>query len=189
MSQRIDDFKAALVGGGARSNYFRVLPQFPGGIVNTDDTGLGLTALGSFMVKAAAMPSSTIGEVMIPFRGRQLYVAGDRVFEPWTITITNDNNFALRNAFESWMNNINQHVQNTSANGIDASDIASYLQDWTIEHLDKNGDVIKSVTLRGCFPTTLDQIDLSFDNTDTIEEFGATIRYQYRTSNTTDNVG
>jgi hypothetical protein len=87
------------------------------------------------------------------------------------------------------MNNINQHVQNTSANGIDASDIASYLQDWTIEHLDKNGDVIKSVTLRGCFPTTLDQIDLSFDNTDTIEEFGATIRYQYWTSNTTDNVG
>jgi hypothetical protein len=189
MSQRIDDFKAALVGGGARSNYFRVLPQFPGGIVNTDDTGLGLTALGSFMVKAAAMPSSTIGEVVIPFRGRQLYVAGDRTFEPWTITITNDNNFALRNAFESWMNNINQHVQNTSANGIDASDIASYLQDWTVEHLDKNGDVIKSVVLRGCFPTTLDQIDLSFDNTDTIEEFGATIRYQYWTSNTTDNVG
>lgn len=189
MSQRIDDFKAALIGGGARPNYFRVLPQFPGGVENTDDTGLGLTALGSFMIKTAQLPGSTMGEIPVPFRGRQLYIAGDRTFEPWTITVMNDNNFAIRNAFESWSNNINQHVNNDSAGGIDATDFNSYVQDWTVQHLDKAGGVIKEIVLRGCFPTTVDAIDLSFDTTDAIEEFTATIRYQYWTSNTTDNVG
>ena len=37
---RIDDFKAALIGGGARANQFRVLPQFPDGVTNTDSTGV-----------------------------------------------------------------------------------------------------------------------------------------------------
>jgi hypothetical protein len=189
MSQRIDDFKSALVGGGARANYFRVIPQFPGGVTNTDDTGLGLEQLGSFMIQTAGLPASTISEIAIPYKGRELYVAGDRTFDVWSITVMNDNNFALRNAFESWMNNINSHVGNESQNGIDAGDINTYIQDWTVEQLNKAGDVVKSYTFRGCFPTGVDEIALDFGSTDTIETFGATIRYQYWTSNTTDNVG
>ena len=87
------------------------------------------------------------------------------------------------------MNNINSHVGNVSENGIDAGDINTYIQDWTVEQLNKAGDVVKSYTFRGCFPTGVDEIALDFGSTDTIETFGATIRYQYWTSNTTDNVG
>ena len=90
---------------------------------------------------------------------------------------------------ESWSNNINTHVGNTSAGGIDATDFSSYVQDWTVEQIGKDGQVSKSITLRGCFPTTIDPIDVSFDTADTISEFTATIRYQFWTSNTTDNVG
>tara|TARA_B100000925_G_C21949401_1_gene448247 strand:- start:572 stop:1138 length:567 start_codon:yes stop_codon:yes gene_type:complete len=186
---RIDDFKAALIGGGARANQFRVLPQFPAGVTNTDSTGLGLVQLGSFMIKTAQLPGSELTEIMVPYRGRELYVPGDRKFQPWTITVINDNNFAIRNAMESWSNNINTHVGNTSAGGIDATDFSSYVQDWTVEQIGKDGQVSKSITLRGCFPTTIDPIDVSFDTADTISEFTATIRYQFWTSNTTDNVG
>jgi len=186
MTLRIDDFKAALIGGGARPNYFRVIPSFPGGVTSTDNTGLGLVQLGSFVIKGAQLPPSTIGEIPVPFRGRQLKVAGDRIFEDWTITIMNDNNFAIRNAFESWMNQINQHVGGTTSLG---TNIQAYIQDWRVEQLDKNNDVQKTYTFRGCFPVQVDPIDMSFDATDTIEEFSCTIAYQYWTSNTTDNVG
>ena len=98
----------------------------------------------------------------------------------------NDNNFAIRNAFESWMNQINQHVNGTTVLG---TNVQSYIQDWRVEQLDKSNQVQKTYTFRGCFPVQVDPIDMSFDATDTIEEFSATIAFQYWTSNTTDNVG
>lgn len=186
MTLRIDDFKAALIGGGARGNLFRVIPSFPGGVTNTDNTGLGLVQLGSFMIKGAQLPASTIGSVPVFFRGRQLKVAGDRIFEDWTITVMNDNNFAIRNAFESWSNQISAHVDGGAPIGTNVND---YIQDWRVEQLDKNGDVSKTYTIRGCFPIQVDPIEVSYDNTDTIEEFAVTISYQYWTANTTDNVG
>ena len=178
----VDQFKARLTGGGARSNLFQVTMNNPRG-------GLGVDVdadLSSFLCEAAQLPASTVGTIIVPFRGRQLKVAGDRIFEDWTITIMNDNNFAIRNAFESWMNQINQHVGGTTVLG---TNIQAYIQDWKVEQLDKNNQVQKSYTFRGCFPVQVDPIDMSFDATDTIEEFSCTIAYQYWTSNSTDNVG
>ena len=102
----VDDFKAKLTGGGARANLFKATLGFPAYV--TSDV-----SLASFMVKAAQLPSSVISPIMVPFRGRQLQIAGDRTFEPWTITIINDTNFSVRDSFEQWMNGINQHNNNT----------------------------------------------------------------------------
>lgn len=181
---RIDDFKSALRGGGARPNYFQVTPSWPAGapITNAGE----LTRLGSFLIKSASMPNSTTGEIAVPFRGRKLYVAGDREFEPWSISIVNDTDFALRNAFEVWLNYINAHVGGQSA----APDLNSYIADWKIDQLDKaGGAVIKTYVMRGAFPVSMDGIDVSFDAQDEIETFNVTLRYQYWTSDTTDQVG
>ena len=177
----INDFKAKLAGGGARANQFKVTMPFPG----YAQVGGEIEDL-AFLCRATTIPSMDIATIPVPFRGRQLKVAGDRIFEDWTITVMNDNNFAIRNAFESWMNQINQHVGGTTSLG---TNIQAYIQDWRVEQLDKNNDVQKTYTFRGCFPVQVDPIDMSFDATDTIEEFSCTIAYQYWTSNTTDNVG
>ena len=79
----VDDFKSKLIGGGARTNLFQVTPNFPG-------FAGGDVELTSFMCKAASLPASTITNIEVPFRGRKLNIAGDRIFEPWTITIIND---------------------------------------------------------------------------------------------------
>ena len=98
----INDFKATLKGGGARANQFQVTLPFP-----------GFAAVGgesrtmSYLCQATHLPGMTLGEVDVKFRGRSLYIAGDRTFEAWTTTIMNDTDFALRNAFERWMNAIN----------------------------------------------------------------------------------
>ena len=106
MSLRVDDFKAKLKGRGARPNLFRATVNFPayaGGDVE----------LTSFMCKAAQLPASVMNVIEVPFRGRQLIIAGDRTFETWSPTIINDTGFEERNALEKWMNGINGHSANT----------------------------------------------------------------------------
>lgn len=169
----VDDFKSKLVGGGARPNLFKATINFPayaGGDVE----------LTSFLVKAASLPASTINTIQVPFRGRQLQVAGDRTFEPWTITVLNDTDFKIRNAFERWMNGINQHNANTGlTNPVD------YQADMSVAQLDKAGNEVKVYTFRGTFPTALSTIELSYDSVDQIEEFTVELQVQYWESNTT----
>ena len=106
MSLRIDDLKAKLTGGGARPNLFKATIDFP-------NYAGGNSELTSFLCKAAQMPSSVIGQIDVPFRGRQLKVAGDRTFENWTITVINEDGFEVRNSFERWQNGINEHRNGT----------------------------------------------------------------------------
>ena len=169
----VDDFKSKLIGGGARANMFRVTCNFPG-------FAQGDSEIASFLIKGAQLPSSVIAPITVPFRGRQLQIAGDRTFEPWSVTVINDVQMEVRNMFERWMNGINQHNANTGiANPTD------YQADMIVEQLDKEGNVTKSYTFRGTFPTNISAIDLSYDSENTIEEFTVELQVQYWESNTT----
>jgi len=171
----INDFKAKLRGGGARANQFRVTMPFPG----YASVG-GETETMSFLTTSTSLPGMTVAEVAIPFRGRELYVAGDRSFATWTTTILNDTNFLIRNAYERWLNGINNMSDNEGlTNPVD------YQVDCFVDHLDRNGNTIKSYTLRGLFPTGIGEIDLNYDEQAAVEEFPVTFRYQYFESNTT----
>ena len=103
----INDFKSKLRGGGARANQFRVTMPFPG----FASVG-GETETMSFLCTSTSLPGMTLGEVAIPFRGRELYVAGDRTFGTWTTTMLNDTDFLIRNAYERWLNGINNMSDN-----------------------------------------------------------------------------
>lgn len=189
MTLRIDDFKAALAQGGARANLFRVNMSFPNaaieGNANTAFGSNGPEALSSFMIKSAQMPGRTIGNIPVNFRGRQLKVSGDTTYDDWTLTVTNDNNFAVRNAFERWQEAINGAVTNVSGNGVSAASFNTYVADLEIEQIGRGGEVIKRYVMKGAWPTTVDPIDVSYDNTDQIEEFGVTLCYQWWETDTT----
>ena len=165
----IDEFKANLIGGGARANQFRVTFTTPGAIA----TGLDI-AKASFLIKAAALPGQSIPEIEVPFRGRIMHIAGDRTFEPWTTTVINDTDFMVRNAIERWMNAINDLVTNTGL-----SNVNDYQADLTVEQLDRDDTVLKSYILRSCFPQGTAAIDLSCETVNAIEEFSVTWRYTH----------
>ena len=171
----INEFKSRLRGGGARANQFKVTLPFPG----YASVG-GETSDLAFLCSATALPGQTVGQVAIPFRGRVLNIAGDRTFEPWTITVLNDTDFKLYRAFERWMNGINNMTDNE---GI--ANPADYQVDGFIDHLDRNGTTLKSYTYRGLFPTALGNIDLNYATNDAIEEFSVTFNYQYFETDTT----
>ena len=99
----INDFKSRLAGGGARANQFRVILPPPVGQV----TAAINTEQFAFLCRSASLPGQTLAEIAIPFRGRQLYVAGERTFEVWTTTVFNDTDFGVRREVERWMNGIN----------------------------------------------------------------------------------
>jgi hypothetical protein len=169
----VDDFKSKLRGGGARPNLFKATINFP-------SYAGGDVELTSFLCKAAQLPASQMAFFDVPFRGRQLKMAGDRTFEPWTVTIINDTDFGTRNAMERWMNGINGHQANTGlVNPVD------YQADLIVEQLNRDGSTSKTYNFRGCFPTLVSAIDVNYETNDVIEEFTVEFQVQYWESDTT----
>jgi hypothetical protein len=171
----INDFKAKLAGGGARANQFKVTMPFPG----YAQVGGEIEDL-AFLCTATSIPAMSVGGVTVPFRGRQIKIAGDRTFADWSVTVLNDTNFKLRNAFERWQNGINNM---TDGEGL--TNPVDYQVDVFVDQLDRNGNTLKSYTLRGAFPTDIAAIPLNYETNDAIEDFDVTFQYQYFETNTT----
>lgn len=188
------------VGQGVRSNLFQV--SFYGFPTITDGSGqtISLDAdTATYLCKSAALPSSNLGVIEVPFRGRQVKIVGDRTFDTWTATFINDTGFALRNAMEGWMAAMNSHVANTaqiynpSINATNATNVAAtnYTADIVVKQLARTGNVdggiLRTYNLWGCFPTNVSQIDLSYDSNDQIEDFTVEFQMQYWTAAAGDN--
>ena len=166
----IDDFKANLIGGGARANQYRVTITPPSGIA----IGLDVSRT-SFLCTAAALPPSTLGSFEVPFRGRIINVAGDRpAFPDWTTTFYNDTDFGIRTSMELWNNGINDFVENTGT-----ISPADYQTDLTVEQLDRDDSVLKTYKLINCFPIIIGEIALSTAEATEIETFDVTWKYQH----------
>lgn len=168
--RKITDFKSKLTGGGARPNLFEVELAFPDSISIDND----VKDKSRFLVKAAALPASNITPIDINFRGRILKIAGDRTFDTWTITVINDTDFAIRSAFEKWMNVINKLSDATGFN-----DPAEYQEDAFVHQLDRDGSTLRTYKFFDIFPTNISQMDLSYETIDTIEEFTVELQVLY----------
>jgi len=166
----IDDFKANLIGGGARANQFRVTVTPPAGIA----IGLDVRRT-SFLCTASNMPGMTLGEIPVPFRGRSIYVSGDRPeFEVWSTTFYNDTDFMIRNAMERWNNGVNDLKTNL---GITSP--SDYQSDLFVEQLDRDETVLKSYIFKSAYPLTVAPIELSSATAGELETFEVTWRYQH----------
>ena len=156
------NFKASLLGGGARANQFRVTLNFPTFVSGGSAAG----NKAQFLVEAASLPGQNIGVATVMYRGRQVKLAGERTFDNWTVSVLNDNDFDIRNAFESWMQNINNKEQNT---GI--INPLQYTVDMNVEQLDRNGTSLKKYTFKDAWPVNVSPINLGFGDNDTVEKF------------------
>jgi hypothetical protein len=180
MAFNVTEFRANMVGDGARPNLFSVSLVFPSFVTNGTAAGQKTT----FMAKTAQLPGSTIGTVPVYYFGRELKFAGNRTFADWTLTIINDEDFVIRRAIESWMNSINSHTTNVRANAATAP--SQYDVDATVTQYGKTGNTLKSYKFVGMFPTDLAPIDLDWGSNDTIEEYSVTFAYQQWETDTTN---
>ena len=174
------DFKSKLVGGGARPNLFEVsIPALP----EAAQTSINDETF-KFLCKASNLPASNIAEVIVPFRGRNFKVAGDRTVDPWTVTVINDENFEFRSVFEQWANGMGK-----LDNGTGATQPASYMTNAYVRQLGRgdspsattNGS--NMVTLReykfvDIWPSSVSEISVSYDEGNAIEQFDVTFQVQ-----------
>ena len=179
-NRSIVDFKQKLTGGGARSNLFEVEIEYPESI-NVTTGSEGPKEFGKFMIKAAEIPASNLGNIPVPFRGRVLPIAGDRTFDPWTVTIINDTNFRIREAMEVWSNSIND--LQTSQGSINPVD---YQTSAKVKQLSREGGVdpgditvLREYRFEGIYPNVVSEIALDYGATDQIEEFQVTFNYLF----------
>ena len=164
MATNVNQFVAQLQGGGARANQFKV--NFPA-------LGAGM----EFLARSAQIPALTIGEIAVPYRGRQIFVPGDRTYDAWTLTVFNDTGFSIRSRLEGWANQI-QNIGSV----VDQSGFV--YRDAHVHQLSRDGtSTLRTYNLFGVWPTTVDAIDLAWDTNDTIEEYGVTFRFNYMTIN------
>jgi len=176
--RNITEFRSRLTGGGARANLFEIEIAFP------DDLGIDFNLVTDkvpFLVKAAEIPASNLGNIPVPYRGRVLPVAGDRTFDPWTVTVINDTDFQIRDAMEKWSNSINdlQTAQGTINPEV-------YQKSGRVFQLSREGTspsdpekVLRTYKFEGIYPNTVSSIPLDFGATDQIEEFQVTFNYLF----------
>ena len=186
---KISAFKSNVINTSslARSNIFEVTLDYPA-LVGTAATGqngpkpANMTKLkekNKFLVRAAQLPASNIGVVEVPFRGRMLKIAGDRTYEPWTVTVMNDEDMSIRNAMEIWIGLMQRNDENYSQLGSDA------YKDMKVEHMSREPNaakaggqvkVLRTYSFKDCYPTSISSIELDSGSNDAIQEF--TVEFQ-----------
>jgi hypothetical protein len=167
----ISQFKAQMKQGGARSNSFKCIITPPQGLVQ------GAAAAGSkieFLAKSASLPAADLAPVQVMYRGRPVNFAGERTFTPWTVTLYNDNDFIVRNAFENW---VNETSRAESTNGVLAP--SDYQVDMEVYQLDRNDVQLKKYIFRDAFPVNVSDISLSWDQNNQIQEYSVTFEYNF----------
>ena len=200
MAKGITEFKSKLTRGGARPNLFLVRLNFPNlaGVVDIGtDSSKAATETSEFLVKTAQIPASSVGTIEVPYRGRMLKVAGDRTFEPWSVTVVNDGDFNIRKAFEKWSRGINAHAENVAQLGYGADGGETYCRDMTVYQLSRDGikpsktpanieapgvdgmDVVRAYRFYDSWPSAISAIDLSYESNDQIEEFTVEFQFNY----------
>jgi hypothetical protein len=169
------------IGQGVKPNMFLIDVQFPATLSKQSED----QNLTNLLCKSAALPGSNLGVIEVPFRGRTVKIAGDRTFDTWTTTFFNDKDFKLRSFFEQWANSINTHEGNTAPLFV-PNNSSGYMADLGVKQLEKDasveGAILRTYTLKYCFPTNVSQIDVAYDSNDQIEEFTVEWQYSYFTA-------
>ena len=180
INRNIQEFRSRMTGGGARSNLFEVSIEYPPEL-GLDTSPNGAKADGEFLIKAAEIPASNIGNIPVPFRGRVLPIAGDRTFDPWTVTVINDTNFKIRDAMEKWSNLINDLQTSQGEINPEEYQTAAFVKQLSREGGDNPGpiDILREYRFEGIYPNVVSSIPLDYGATDQIEEFQVTFNYLF----------
>ena len=136
---------------------------------------LTMTCVGS------SIPPMILGTVSVPYYGREVKVAGDRVFPEWNLTVINDEDYLVRRSLERWSHGINTVRKNTTIAPF-GSNPNTYKTDAFVYKQGKDGSLLRTYQLVGCWPSLVTPIDLNWGDRDRIVEYQVTLQYDYWTN-------
>ena len=177
MARSITEFLSNFTGGARANLYFvTISPGTGSSVANNSLLKGGVADSITFHAKGAQLPESAVGEIIVPYLGRQVKLPGDRTYADWNLTVLSDEAMKLRNVFERWNADINGHTTNRPY---------GYQYGWvttsviTVTHLTRQGKETHQYKLYGAFPKDVGSVDVAYDNNDSIMEFPVTFAYTY----------
>lgn len=169
MALNIVEFSGQIKHGFARPSLFQVEVANP-----ADPSGDNILP---FFCKTSTIPEATLNSIDIPYMGRTIKVAGNtREYPDWTVTISNDEDFIVRNALEAWSHYINTAEGNLRNFGSNSP--SEYKSLARVKQYSKTGEIIREYQFVGIWPLTIGAIDLAWDSTE-VQEFDVTWVYDY----------
>lgn len=174
MAFSISEIRSRLQYGGARQTLFKILVTPPPAL---QEISGGLSVM-EFLARSASQPSSQLGTITVPYFGRAYKISGDRVFDTWTTTIYNDEDFAIKHALETWNYKMNSYEGNKY---VDIQAPLDYKSQAEVLQYSKTGEVLRTYKFSGIYPAIVGRIDMDWADTDRIEEFQVQWDYDYFT--------
>jgi hypothetical protein len=156
----------------AHTNLFQI-------ILSPDPSNLG--TLMQFRAKGTQLPSSDLGTIEVPYRGRKLKVPGQRTFSEWTVTIMETEEMSVRNEMEKWLNSFDESTSGKRGGQTVNAIVQLMKSDTTTASI--------SYTLWGVYPSNISAVELSFDEQTAPLEYSVTFQYSYHTVGSFGGVG
>lgn len=165
----VTNFRSAINrhNGIQRQHRWRVNLSFPNAVATSDDT-----RDASLLATTTTTPKSVLGEILIPWGGREMPMPGDRKFEPLSITFIGVEDDFHHTLFEAWSEQFNGSDSNTAA-----GDFVDLYADIEIELLDKNDNVVKTYVLEQAWPQEVGELTLDQSAQDAFNQFTVIVRY------------
>lgn len=179
MAFNLNDFRNKFVNGGARPSQFEMQLTWPDAVRGA----AGVAAAERdfrFLCQISEIPSSSIGNIKVPYFGRKLTYAGDRDYPSLTVTVMNDEDFKVRKALEAWKKAITDH--STTVSQFDGGIISGgYATDGVVTQFTRNsgGSPTHAYKFIGMWPANLSAIALDWSTNDEFEKFTCEFHYQW----------
>ena len=174
MAFAVTEFKTQLAtgGGGARPSLYTVDINAPG--------NWSFSGSSNILVKAAAIPASTLAPLTVNYMGRAYKTPGFRTFDVWNVTVINDENMAARSQIIGWMMRLAGKLGGDRASlyGGKVEAATDYEGSATVTQLGKDGSSKQSWKVYSLWPTELGEIALDWSS-DAIEEYSVAFAYDY----------
>ena len=175
MAFAVTDFKTNLAtgGGGARPSLYTI-------DINGPTTTLSFNGNSNILVKAAAIPASTIAPLTTNYMGRAYKTPGFRTFDVWNVTVINDEDMAARSRLIAWMRQLGGTLQGNRDTTFGGSSrvLASSEGDATVVQMGLDGLAKQSWKVHQMWPTELGEIALDWSS-DAIEEYTVAFAFDY----------
>ena len=174
MAFAVTDFKTQLAtgGGAARPSLYSVDINGPGNWSFSNNSNI--------LVKAAAIPASTIAPLTTNYMGRAYKTPGFRTFDVWNVTVINDEDMAARGQIIKWMTFLAGTLAGARSDtfGGAADTLAAHEGDATITQMGVDGSAKQAWKVHQMWPTELGEIALDWSS-DAIEEYTVAFAYDY----------
>ncbi|ASD52082.1 tail protein [Pseudomonas phage PspYZU05] len=124
----------------------------------------------SFKCKAAAMPAGVVEKIPVGYMNRKVNIAGDRIYDDWTVTIYNDDKHDVRQDLSDW-----QSIAHGGGNEITGGTPAQYKKPAIVRQFSRDGKTItKEITISGVWPTNVGEVVLDWDSNNEVQTFETT---------------